>query len=210
MYVLHNMVYDTYMRKIRIMPFVAATAIAAAFFGTPLASATETKDQPATCSHAVNGMPIRPQSDMQQWEVAGVKFGTAPGEATTMLRDFTQWFHRNIEPITMSTNAKTGDDWSWAASKPINGPGTPCSNHGAGAAIDLNAERHGFKKWNTFTPWQTAKIRMKLLSYHGKIQWGGNWTDPRDEMHFEYVPSGKPTDSFMWIDEFVPGSSSRF
>lgn len=171
---------------------------------TPVAHAEEDN----VCDTSVNGMPIIEFDNTESWQVAGITFWTAPGEATEMLSDFTQWFHDNIEPINAETEAETGDDWSWAASEPINGPGTPCSNHGSGSAIDLNAEKHQMHDWNTFSLEQTIKIRTKLLEYDGKIQWGGNWTDPRDEMHFEYVPDGRQTDSFMWVDEIVPGSST--
>lgn len=165
-------------------------------------------DTPDTCTTSVNGMPIIPLDATDEWTVDGITFWTAPGEATTLLHDFTAWFAATIEPLNTPTSADTGDDWSWAASKPINGPGTPCSNHGSGAAVDLNAEQHPLGQWYTFTPTQMVAIRAKLLEYGGKLQWGGNWTDPRDEMHFEYVPDGTPTASFDWVDEIVPGAST--
>lgn len=195
------------MRKHRMYTIVASTVIATSLYSAPMAQAEDNDDSPS-CTHSVNGMPIKKLDEMDQWSVDGIKFWTAPGEATELLKDFTQWFHDNIEPLDQPTKTKTGDDWSWAPAKPINGKDSPCSNHGSGTAVDLNAEKHPFKKFHTFTPLQEWKIRTKLLSYHGKIQWGGNWMDPRDEMHFEYVPDGKPLDNFKWIREYLPSGSS--
>lgn len=190
---------------------LTSAALVAALSATivhPIASAEdEPKADTVKCTQAVNGMPIKPLEEMSEWEVSGIKFWTAPGEASALLHEFTQWFHDNIESINSETESDLGDDWSWAEAEPIDDPDSPCSNHGAGAAVDLNAERHPMHEWNTFTPEQMRKIRLKLLSYHGKIQWGGNWSDPRDEMHFEYAPDADWTDGSSWLLDPAVGSS---
>lgn len=192
-------------RKLTIATFAVALS---ATVSNPIAYAEEKpKKDTVSCSEAVNGMPIKPLEEMSQWEVSGIKFWTAPGEASSLLHEFAQWFHDNIEPINSETKSDTGDDWSWSEAEPIGDPDSPCSNHGAGAAIDLNAERHPMHKRDTFTPEQVRKIRLKLLTYGGKIQWGGNWSDPRDEMHFEYVPDANTLDGLSWMLDPEVGSS---
>lgn len=190
---------------------LASAALATALFATVPTVTANAETKPETdavkCTEAVNGMLIKPMEEMSEWEVSGIKFWTAPGEASALLHEFTQWFHDNIEPINSETKSDLGDDWSWAEAEPINDTDSPCSNHGAGAAIDLNAERHPMHEWNTFTPEQTRKIRLKLLTYKGKIQWGGNWSDPRDEMHFEYVPDAGAFDGSSWMLDPNVGSS---
>ena len=161
------------------------TLSALVILASPTAFANAAESTPS-CTTSVNGEKIKPLSDTEKWSVNGVNFWTQKGEATWLLRDFVQWFDANIEPIN-NTGTKA-DDWSWAPAEELRKGSGACSNHGSGTAIDLNATKHPFKHRGTFTPLQTARIKLKIATYGGKLQWGGNWTDPADEMHVEYTP----------------------
>ena len=132
-----------------------------------------------------NGHPLITQEQTVTWEVGGVTFWTAPGDATSLLHDLVVWYDQNIEPVADGN----GDDWSWAAPALVPPSNTYYSNHGSGTAVDLNVEKHaGQYASGTFTPDQVAKIHDKLASYGGRVIWGGDWTDIPDEPHFELAP----------------------
>lgn len=42
-------------------------------------------------------------------------------------------------------------------------------------------------KKGTFTDDQVNEIHNILQIFHGRLEWGGDWDDPIDEMHIEYV-----------------------
>lgn len=146
----------------------------------------DTIENEVNCTHSVNGAPIKPLDQMVTWSVGDTEFYAAPGEATRVLRDFASWFDRVIEPIN---GPHPADDWSWAPPEYLGDSRAKdsCGNHGSGAAIDLNATEHPMHERGTFSFVQSTLIRAKVASYGGSLAWGGNWVDPVDEMHFEYV-----------------------
>lgn len=135
------------------------------------------------CETSPNGMPIYESIDgLEQWNIGGQNFWTAPGDATENLRSFATDFNNEVEPI----GGDNDDDWSWSPDSQTQ-EGS-CSNHTSGTAIDLNAEKHPMGEKGTFTPEQIDTIHSILQRYDGHIAWGGDWDTPIDEMHFEYIP----------------------
>jgi hypothetical protein len=59
----------------------------------------------------------------------------------------------------------------------------PTSNHLNGTAMDLNWDSHAFHVSGTFGG-KLLALRELLAFYKGVIFWGGDWTSPIDEMHF--------------------------
>ena len=77
------------------------------------------------------------------------------------------------------------DDWGYAY-RPIRGQSTGWSNHASGTAEDLNSTKHPLGKVGTFV--QAALIRLLLRRFRGLLDWGGDWHNRKDEMHFELAP----------------------
>lgn len=170
------------MRKLASL--IASVAVTATLASAPAVMAepvTDVDHAGVNCTKTINGMPIKPYSAMTTWSAGGVTFHTAPGEPTRVLRDFTTWFVKNIEPI-----AGGGDDYSWVEPR-LGRFSKKCSNHSSGTAVDLNATKHPQYK-RTFSGSQASKIRSKVRSYGGHLFWGGDWKNDIDEMHFEYIP----------------------
>jgi hypothetical protein len=75
------------------------------------------------------------------------------------------------------------DDWGWANRDERNHPGVR-SYHSWGLAIDLNAEDNP-----SVTPGHahhtTMPANSEQLAVALGLEWGGNWHDPYDPMHFE-------------------------
>jgi hypothetical protein len=66
--------------------------------------------------------------------------------------------------------------------------------------MDLNWDSHPFHVRGTFTSAQMRTIRELLAYYEDTIYWGGDWTDPIDEMHWQmgYGSYNNPkTESFI-------------
>lgn len=104
----------------------------------------------------------------------GWKVGVQVGVPNTLLKALVVRLHSEVEPIDINqcgcftvTNSM------------------PNSNHNSGTAWDYNWLKHPFEKWNTWTNAQRKGIDKILDDFRGTIEFGGNWTDPRDEMHFE-------------------------
>lgn len=57
------------------------------------------------------------------------------------------------------------------------------SNHNSATAIDYNWNKHPYQKWNTWP--DRAAVDRIIADFRGIVEFGGNWTSPRDEMHFE-------------------------
>lgn len=155
---------------------LAVSGLAALTLGAGQAHAAETSQ---------NGYPLIAQAQTVEWSVNGVKFWTAPGDATTKLQAFVTWFDSSIEPVADGD----GDDWSWAEPALVPPSNTQYSNHGSGTAIDLNMTKHlGQGARGTFTPDQAAAITAKAAELG--LVWGGSWTDIPDEPHIELAPIG--------------------
>jgi predicted chitinase len=77
--------------------------------------------------------------------------------------------------------------------EPVRDPDTACwtltnsvstSNHPAGVATDVNWSSHPFHAKGTFGD-RLPRVRQCLEEFRGCVDWGGDWTNPIDEMHFE-------------------------
>lgn len=142
-----------------------------------------TPAQAESCTTSPNGMRVHQSTaGLTQWRVAGQRFWTASGPATDTLKSFVTRFNNEVEFIGDEAN----DDWSWNINSTTDSG--RCSNHASGTAVDLNATRHPMYEKGTFSAKQMKALRKLINSYNGHIVWGGDWTNPVDEMHFEYRP----------------------
>lgn len=105
---------------------------------------------------------------------ADVTLQLLKGWPLAIMRAFAADFNAYVEPL------RDPDSASWTPTNSV-----PTSNHLNGTAMDLNWDTHPFKVRGTFTPDQMGTIRELLSFYEGTIYWGGDWTDPIDEMHWQ-------------------------
>lgn len=103
----------------------------------------------------------------------GVSLQLRSGVPATILGAFAKRFNEVIEPL------RDADTGGWTL---VNDVAT--SNHLAGTAMDLNWQSHPFHAQGTFGNKLPALIKL-LKEFEGCVWWGGNWTDPIDEMHFQ-------------------------
>jgi hypothetical protein len=131
-----------------------------------------------------NGYTANDISLTQVWLIPGTerKLRLRKGDPGFLLVDLAAWFDKNVEDI----EAGQLDDWGYAE-RTIRGDDTQLSNHASGTAMDLNALRHPLGAVNTFSAAQELKIQNRLKLYEGCIRWGGNYSNRKDEMHFEIV-----------------------
>lgn len=124
--------------------------------------------------YSENGWPMI-NSDMLDFMPVpeiGWKVGVHIGVPNTLLKALMVRLHREVEPIDISQcGVFTGSN------------SMPNSNHNSGTALDYNWNKHPFHEWGTWG--NRAGVDRILNDFRGTIEWGGNWTDPRDEMHFE-------------------------
>jgi hypothetical protein len=95
------------------------------------------------------------------------------GVPTTILVAFLARFNKIIEPL------RDADTGGWTL---VNDVGT--SNHLAGCAVDANWSSHPFHVAGTYGD-KLGALRELLDSFGGSVFWGGDWSDPIDEMHFQ-------------------------
>ena len=124
--------------------------------------------------------------DALQWVAVpgtGVNLQIRKGQPVQIMRAFAADFNAYIEPLRDSDSA---------CYTPTNSVST--SNHLNGTAMDLCWDSHPFHVRGTFNSAQMATIRKLLDFYEGTIYWGGDWTDPIDEMHWQmgYDTYGNP------------------
>lgn len=97
------------------------------------------------------------------------------GWPNTVMKAFAADINRFVEPLDGRS-----DIGGWT---PTNSVAT--SNHLGGTAMDLAWNNHPFHVQGTYSPQQQVTIRELLDFYEGNIYWGGDWTDPIDEMHYQ-------------------------
>lgn len=106
----------------------------------------------------------------------GIPFtDTAPvrrGDAATILNAWVAWYHRNVEQISTPV-------WGWSLTNDV-----PNSNHLSGTAVDIHAPRYPFRI-RTMPAEIRARVEHGLRLFEGAIAWGGHWTSPIDEMHYQ-------------------------
>lgn len=96
------------------------------------------------------------------------------GLPATIMGAFAADVNAYIEPL------RDNDSASWT---PTNAVAT--SNHLNGTAMDLNWDSHPFHVPGTYTHDQMVVLTELLQYYEDTIYWGGNWSDPIDEMHYQ-------------------------
>jgi hypothetical protein len=97
------------------------------------------------------------------------------GWPNTVMKAFAADMNQFVEPLDGRS-----DIGGWT---PTNSVAT--SNHLGGTAMDLAWNNHPFHVVGTYNAEQQATIRALLDFYEGNIYWGGDWTDPIDEMHYQ-------------------------
>lgn len=95
------------------------------------------------------------------------------GVPTTILIEFARRFNERIEPL------RDADSACWTPTNDV-----PNSNHLSGTAMDLNWDSHPFHAVGTYGD-RIDALRQLLNEFKGCVWWGGDWTDPVDEMHFQ-------------------------
>lgn len=117
--------------------------------------------------------------------VGGTKYKLAPGirkgDVATVLFYVAEQLHARVEAIT---EYAAGDDWGYNFRPNTNDKST-ISCHGSATAFDWNATKHPNNKSGTFTKAQVAEIRKILAEVGGVVQWGGDFSGTKDEMHWE-------------------------
>lgn len=105
--------------------------------------------------------------------VIGWKVGVRKGAPNLLLKALMVRLHREVEPMdTRQCGVFTATN------------SMPNSNHNSATALDYNWNKHPFHAWGTWGA-NRAKVDKILSDFRGTIEFGGNWTSPRDEMHFE-------------------------
>ena len=126
-----------------------------------------------------NGWPGLPATeDMLNWvTVPGtnptVKLQIQKGQPTQILKAFVADMNAYIEPVY---------DADCACFTRENSVFT--SNHRSASACDIRWESHPFHVKGTFGG-KLPALRELLEFYETTVFWGGDWTDPIDEMHFQ-------------------------
>jgi hypothetical protein len=105
--------------------------------------------------------------------VIGWKVGVRKGAPNLLLKALMVRLHREVEPM---------DTRQCGVYTATNSMGN--SNHNSGTALDYNWNKHPFHAWGTWGA-NRAKVDKIVTDFRGTIEFGGNWTAPRDEMHFE-------------------------
>lgn len=108
--------------------------------------------------------------------------GARGGDVHTVLGYVATQLHKRVEPCV------SGWCWGYNYRANVNNPST-LSCHSSGTAIDWNAPDHPNGASKTFTSAQVGTIRQILAEVQGAIQWGGDYTGTKDEMHFEIIVS---------------------
>lgn len=121
-----------------------------------------------------NGWRMCDAAELDYTAVPGTNFklGVRKGAPNTILKALI-WRLNRVEPmITTQIGCYTDE----------NSMGN--SNHNSATAIDYNWNKHPYQKWGTWGDLRAAVDRV-IADFRGIVEFGGNWTSPRDEMHFE-------------------------
>ncbi|NYD78780.1 peptidoglycan-binding protein [Arthrobacter cupressi] len=155
---------------------VLGGAVAAAVGGLSLLGAG-----PAAAATSQNGWPASTSLPLSTLTVGAVTFpqGVRSGAPHTILGYVARRFNSEVEAL------RKGECWGYNFRK-ISGS-TSYSNHASGTAIDVNAPEHFLGASGTFSAAQVRAIRSILSACDGVVRWGGDYSNRKDEMHFELV-----------------------
>lgn len=125
------------------------------------------------------------------------------GQPATILKAFAADYHQHVESLY---NGKD-DVGGWTPTNSVWN-----SNHLSGTAMDLNWSDHPFPLKGSFNANQIRTIREKLDWYEGMVYWGGDWTSPIDEMHWQmgYNTFNNPRTQEFIDRKIKPDGFSRF
>lgn len=150
-----------------------------------------------------NGWPSCGPDGLTRSVVPGtdVILGLQSGQPNTIMKAFAADYNVFIESL------RDADSGGWTATNSV-----ATSNHLGGTAMDLNWNSHPFHVRGTFTAAQHAGIVILLNFYEANIYWGGNWTDPIDEMHWQmgYDTYGSPDTADFINRKILPNGFSTF
>jgi hypothetical protein len=123
------------------------------------------------------------------------------GQPNAIMKAFAADYHQFIEPL------RQADTGGWTATNSV-----ATSNHLGGTAMDLRWDSHPFHVRGTFTDAQRATIAVLLDFYEGNIFWGGHWSSPIDEMHWQmgYDTYQSPDTADFINRKILPAGRSSF
>lgn len=124
-----------------------------------------------------NGWPAGPTVKTRVIKAGPAKMSVRDGDVAVVLEYLAQQFHEHVEPLK---KASCGG-YNYRAVRGANA----LSNHASGTAIDLNWNDHVLGKEGTFSAKQVAEIRKILKTLDGVVRWGGDYSNRKDDMHFE-------------------------
>ena len=130
-----------------------------------------------------NGWRMVDQAECQWSTVPGtnVSVQLRKGVPTQILVAFLARFNELIEPL------RDADTCGWTPTNAV-----PNSNHMSASCVDANWNSHPFHVRGTFGD-KLGALEDLLESFEGSVFWGGWWSDPIDEMHFQLGwPEGDP------------------
>lgn len=140
---------------------------------------------------SANGWPTVTNADspsLRDWVIGPVILTLRSGPAGFILAHLAQWFHEEIERLSLHDMPDgANDDHGWGQ-RFIGDTDVP-SNHWSATAMDLNALRHPQHTavLATYTPTQAKRIRTKLHDKYPGVIWGGDWSVANlDSMHYEF------------------------
>jgi len=141
--------------------------------------------------------PARVGPDHLEWVTIP---GCDPPVKLQILRAFVADYNAYVERV---------NDADCACWTPTNS--VPTSNHLNGTAVDIRWESHPFRVRGTFGD-RLPALRELLAFYKGVIFWGGDWTDPIDEMHFnlDYGSYGNPATAEFIRTKIRPDGFSTY
>jgi hypothetical protein len=103
---------------------------------------------------------------------------------------FASEYHKLIAPIDVGTY----DDWAYHPPRKGNAS-NKISDHSGGVAIDLNATKEGSQSksnvWWVKHPIKAARMKVLLRKYK-LLEWGGNYKNFYDPMHFTFRNNNVP------------------
>jgi hypothetical protein len=134
---------------------------------------------------AQNGWPVVDRVKLDQGPFHGITFpnGILAGDVGIIARWQLRRYVADVEPL------RAGQCWGWLVKK-IDGGGS-YSNHSAGCAWDINAQRHpmGRPPSASMTARQISACRVIVHDSGNVLRWGGDYTGRKDTMHWEVVGS---------------------
>lgn len=139
-------------------------------------------------SSTIHGWPvIKTYSDplLRNFKVPGTKRSLKlRKDVGGYLIAFASEYHKLIAPIDVGTY----DDWAYHPPRKGNAS-SKISDHSGGVAIDLNATKEGSQSksnvWWVKHPLKAARMKVLLRKYK-LLEWGGNYKNFYDPMHFTF------------------------